>query len=131
MAKCSYPFVESASCHGLLALGSESVLTWIMLFANLCNARELCNPALIVSVWMVFLVLAGKPGKNCSTDGLIGITNPRRLPHGDFQLAIYDRKTDNYECCPTFNYQVAAPYNTTRRRHRNRLAVRRAARRAA
>ncbi|GFH17789.1 DUF3707 domain-containing protein [Haematococcus lacustris] len=40
----------------------------------------------------------GQPGKQ--------ITNPVLANRSLFELGIYDRKVDNYECCPTFAYNL-------------------------
>ncbi|KAL6762112.1 hypothetical protein V8C86DRAFT_719334 [Haematococcus lacustris] len=47
-------------------------------------------------------------GGNCST--LQQITNPVLAGRSLFELGLYDVKVDNYECCPTFAYNLAGDF---------------------
>ncbi len=42
----------------------------------------------------------------CNVSTLLGITSPFNRPRRLLQVALYDRKVDNYECCPTFNFRL-------------------------
>lgn len=50
------------------------------------------------------LVLTPGP---CSLKDFMGISNPTARAKKIFQVAIYDRKKDGYECCPTFTYPAS------------------------
>ncbi|KAL6753711.1 hypothetical protein V8C86DRAFT_441247 [Haematococcus lacustris] len=49
---------------------------------------------------------SAREGGVCHT--LQQITNPVLANRSLFELGIYDRKVDNYECCPTFAYNLAS-----------------------
>jgi hypothetical protein len=37
---------------------------------------------------------------------LTDLSNPVAAEDGKFLIAIYDHKVNNYECCPTFSFDI-------------------------
>lgn len=57
---------------------------------------------------VICFVMRSPESGNTDCQTLQQISNPVAAAQGKFELALYDDKVDNYECCPTFAFDTAA-----------------------